>query len=153
MLWRENCLEQKHLGWQHYVPDPESTVTDKKKTLETPEFPISTVYIVPNLNISLFPDDISLVLPDILGRRVPSDHLGIIAQPMKISYHKSEKFIKYVRPIPESGLETFGRSFVNISWDYLNNFEDSTALANEFESQMQFLVNMLFPLKKITNFL
>ena len=63
-------------------------------------------------NLHCFYDDVQIIppiQPDCINKGVPSDHNGAFAEPLS-NYNqlKSSKVKKFIRPLPESLVETFG---------------------------------------------
>ena len=81
---------------------------------------------------------------------VPSDHNGVLVLPLCFSEPtgKTKRQVS-VRPITESAIESFGQSFVNESWSFLNDNVCSTDLVQMFQDHSSSLINLYFPLKTV----
>ena len=97
------------------------------------------------------PQILPAIKPDNPCKGVPSDHSGVIATPNRAAGKPPirQKETKQIRPISESGLQLFGQYFVKQSWEFLDNFENPTEMAENFESVISAYTDNFFPPKTI----
>ena len=80
----------------------------------------------------------------------PSDHLGVIAIPSQYKGNFREKEVKYIRPLPESLLNTFKSKLGEIDFETELNNDSIHSMVNSFELITADLMKNTFPEKKIT---
>ena len=106
-------------------------------------------------NIWKFYNDPVIVSPipvDDPSKGVPSDHLGVVVEPIQHPDKpplRRKKIINF-RPKPQSKICNFGKDISQISWDFLSSSSSSTELTEAFQRKMTDLIDTHFPLKSIT---
>ena len=96
------------------------------------------------------PITIPSLSPDVEGNGVPSDHLGVECIPNQTlgSQPTRNKQFKLIRPFPASLVDSFVSQFSAIDFTYLNDLSTNEMVAC-FEYQTSFLINKIFPQKRI----
>ena len=86
------------------------------------------------------------------GKGVPSDHNGVLAIPVnnEDDSRRTTKEIKFVRPMPVSSLEEYRHSIGKIDWPLMMDGLSSSEMVVTFQKMSTDLVDIHFPLKKIS---
>ena len=106
-------------------------------------------------NISSFYNDPVLVDPipvDNPDNGVPSDHLGVLLEPITCSSVpplRQKRTISF-RPKPDSKIREFGSAISEMSWDFLSPSLTSSQLTEAFQSKISEIIDQYFPEKNIT---
>ena len=81
----------------------------------------------------------------------PSDHNGVLLLPIT-NFHSQPRTKKKVtiRPIPDSSLNNFGKTFVNESFDFLLTKSSPTTLVELFQNHCSEMIETFFPMKTVT---
>ena len=97
------------------------------------------------------PEIVPPIAPDVPGKGVPSDHMGVIATPHTNSTlpPKTHKIRRNIRPIHESLLLEFGEKLSKTDFSPMHLQENSTAMVAWFETKMGKMVEETFPQKSI----
>ena len=82
---------------------------------------------------------------------VPSDHSTVIAAPHSsvIEQDSNEYKTKTTRPLPESGIRSFGQWIVQENWNLLNQGDDPTTQANLLDEIINAKLDKHFPVKTV----
>ena len=81
---------------------------------------------------------------------VPSDHNTVIAQPLDgLCQNKNEYSIKYVRPLPESGIIEFGQWLTLENWDCIKDEESTDLQVVMLQETLSKKLDAIFPKKKV----
>ena len=81
----------------------------------------------------------------------PSDHSSVLNTPINnFSNKPGTKKSVSIRPIPQSSLDLFGKTFVNESFDFLLTGSYPTSLVELFQEHCSKLVEIFFPIKTAT---
>ena len=106
-------------------------------------------------NIWTFYNDPVIVDPipvDDPSKGVPSDHLGVVVEPITdpgVPPIRRKHIISF-RPKPESKIRDFGNNVCQMSWDFMSPSLSSTELTDAFQNKISEMVDHHFPLKTIT---
>ena len=86
------------------------------------------------------------------GKGVPSDHNGVLVDPLSNSEvtKGTTKLVKFVRPIPDSSLPGYRNSIGQINWNVMTGGMSSSDMVDMFQMMITDLVDIHFPLKRIT---
>ena len=88
---------------------------------------------------------------DNLERGVPSDHNGVLVEPLNNleDTRGTMKVTKYVRPMPDSSVQQYRQSLGRIDWSVMIDSLSSSEMVNIFQKMTTDLVDIHFPLKKV----
>ena len=83
---------------------------------------------------------------------VPSDHNGVLVEPLTNiqSTKDTSKITKYVRPFPDSSVAAYRKTLGQIDWPLMVGGMSSSDMVNLFQKITTDLVDIHFPLKKIS---
>ena len=86
------------------------------------------------------------------SKGAPSDHNGVLVEPLNnLEVTKgTSKVTKYVRPFPESSVDDYRQSLGKIDWSLMIDGMTSSDMVDMFQKMTTNLVDIHFPLKKIT---
>ena len=86
------------------------------------------------------------------AKGVPSDHNGVLVEPVNNleTIKSTSKEIKFVRPMPESSILKYRESISKIDWSLMIEEMSSSNMVNTFQEMITNLVDIHFPLKKIS---
>ena len=89
---------------------------------------------------------------DTPGQGVPSDHNGVLTEPITAgnSQRKAESRKVIIRPLPESLICKFGDVLVSHDWSGLQQGMSSTEMVNFFEQETKTMIETIFPEKTVT---
>ena len=118
--------------------------TRKNKTL--------TVVITDLRRFLIEPEIIDPVPVDTPGKGVPSDHNGVLVEPLNnvVSTKGTSKVIKHVRPMPDSSVIEYRQSLSKVDWSLMLDERSSSNMVDVFQKMTSDLVDIHFPLKKVT---
>ena len=118
--------------------------TRKDKTLTIVITDLRRFYVEPKI--------VDPVPVDNLGTGVPSDHNGVLVEPVSNneSTKGTSKKIKFVRPMPESSILEYRKSLSKINWELMIDEMSSSNMVDMFQKMITDLVDVHFPTKKIT---
>ena len=96
------------------------------------------------------PQIIPPILPDKPGHGVPSDHSGVLANPLTSQHplHSRSKTTKMIRPLPESLLDTFDAKLSSFNFSTMGGMKVDQ-MTEYFQSNIKNLLCETFPEKKI----
>ena len=118
--------------------------TRKDKLLSVVITDLRKFYIEPKIVDAIPVDD-----PD---KGVPSDHNGVLVVPLNNTEANkgTSKEIKFVRPMPDSSVQDYRQSIGKINWSVMIDGMSSSCMVDLFQKMVTDLVDIHFPLKKIT---
>ena len=77
---------------------------------------------------------------------VPSDHQGVLVEPINNWTHKSTvSTTKVFQPLPYSRIRKFGEEITKEAWDFMTGDLSSTELVDQFEKFTEKLIDETFP--------
>ena len=105
-------------------------------------------------NISTFYNDPVVINPvavDVPDHGVPSDHLGVLLEPLSSSVAPARrKHTISFRPKPDSKIRGFGSTISAMSWDFMNSLQSSSLMTEAFQTKISEMIDDHFPVKTIT---
>ena len=98
------------------------------------------------------PKIIDAIPVDNPAKGAPSDHNGVLVEPINNleAVKNTSKEIKFVRPMPESSIIKYRESIAEIDWSVMIDELSSSNMVDLFQEMTTHLVDIHFPLKKIT---
>ena len=82
----------------------------------------------------------------------PSDHSTVLAPPMSNSgagQNRNEYSVKYVRPLPESGINEFGQWITAENWDNIKEHDSPDQQVGMLQETLSRKLDGIFPTKKV----
>ena len=100
------------------------------------------------------PQIIPPVPVDVPGHGVPSDHNGVMTEPLTSANSQRQSVARKVkvRPLPESLLCKLGSVLVKEEWTFLGPEMTSTELVDAFEGYTESIIENIFP-EKLSQYL
>ena len=142
---RNNLSIQKLLSIDLSLKQIVQSPTINQKVLDVILTNMHTLYSVPSI--------VQPIPVDIPGCGVPSDHLGVVANPMTDPGipRRLPRTRKTVRPMPESLMNSFGLLLAQENWDMLSDTSLSTTeLVSRFQDHVSTLISNHFPTKVVS---
>ena len=104
-------------------------------------------------NLYQLPMVVPPVPVDIPGHGVPSDHKGVVVDPLRNTdtNRKFPRTTKLVRPSPQSSMPGFHKDIAEQSWSFLDDEPSSpTTMVERFVAYSQVLLDKHFPTKSVS---
>ena len=142
---RNNLKIEQLLSVDNSLKQIVTLPTINGKTLDIIVTSLHTLYQLPTT--------VQPIPPDKDGQGVPSDHKGVVAEPITTpgQTRNLPRTFKTVRPLPESAMPLFNKDLISQDWAYLNdNNNNTTDIISLFEAHTASLLDKHFPTKTVS---